>query len=118
MWNIHGLVVFQNDKLIVERYFEGQDRERGVGDLGTVNFAAESHRLRLLGRLLGGEFILGRSRLELFKLQLKLVEQSRRPRAIKRPPQLLDLELEVGDQRFSARLLRLGTGRFSKLGFR
>jgi CubicO group peptidase (beta-lactamase class C family) len=47
VWNIHGLVVLQNGKLIVERYFEGQDRERGVGDLGTVKFAAETlHDLR------------------------------------------------------------------------
>jgi CubicO group peptidase (beta-lactamase class C family) len=47
VWNIHGLLVLQNGKLIVERYFEGQDRERGVGDLGTVKFAAETlHDLR------------------------------------------------------------------------
>ena len=47
VWNIHGLIVLQNRKLIVERYFEGQDRERGVGDLGTVKFAAETlHDLR------------------------------------------------------------------------
>ncbi|MGJ5047900.1 serine hydrolase domain-containing protein [Bradyrhizobium oligotrophicum] len=47
VWNIHGLVVLQNGKQIVERYFEGQDRARGVGDLGTVRFAAETlHDLR------------------------------------------------------------------------
>jgi CubicO group peptidase (beta-lactamase class C family) len=47
VWNIHGLLVLQNGKLIVERYFEGQDRERGVGDLGTVKFMAETlHDLR------------------------------------------------------------------------
>ena len=47
VWNIHGLVVVQNDNLLVERYFEGQDRERGVGDLGTVKFAANTmHDLR------------------------------------------------------------------------
>ncbi|HXH42373.1 MAG TPA: serine hydrolase [Bradyrhizobium sp.] len=47
VWNIHGLVVLQNGKLIVERYFTGQDRERGVGDLGTVTFSAETpHDLR------------------------------------------------------------------------
>ncbi|MCK1576980.1 serine hydrolase [Bradyrhizobium sp. 174] len=47
VWNIHGLLVLQNGKLIVERYFEGQDRERGVGDLGTVKFSPETlHDLR------------------------------------------------------------------------
>ena len=47
VWNIHGLLVLRNGELIVERYLEGQDRERGVGDLGTVKFAAETlHDLR------------------------------------------------------------------------
>jgi len=47
VWNIHGLLVLQNGTLIVERYFEGQDRARGVGDLGTIKFAAETlHDLR------------------------------------------------------------------------
>ena len=47
IWNIHGLLVLRNGELIVERYLEGQDRERGVGDLGTVKFAAETlHDLR------------------------------------------------------------------------
>jgi CubicO group peptidase (beta-lactamase class C family) len=47
VWNIHGLLVLQDGKPIVERYFEGQDRERGVGDLGTVAFAADTlHDLR------------------------------------------------------------------------
>src|SRR6202012_5815525 len=30
--NIHGLVVLRDDQLIIERYFEGPDRARGVGD--------------------------------------------------------------------------------------
>ena len=34
-----------------------------------------AHGLGLLRRLLGGELILGRSRLELFQLQLQLVER-------------------------------------------
>lgn len=47
IWNIHGFLVLQNGKLLVERYFEGQDRERGVGDLGSVRFTAETlHDLR------------------------------------------------------------------------
>ncbi|MGC2777182.1 MAG: serine hydrolase [Bradyrhizobium sp.] len=47
IWNIHGLLVVQHGRPIVERYFEGQDRTRGVGDLGTVTFTAETlHDLR------------------------------------------------------------------------
>ncbi len=47
VWNIHGLLVLQNGEPIVERYFEGQDRARGVGDLGTIKFTAETlHDLR------------------------------------------------------------------------
>ncbi|MBR0860283.1 serine hydrolase domain-containing protein [Bradyrhizobium liaoningense] len=47
VWNIHGLVILQDGNLLVERYFEGQDNERGVGSLGTVKFAAETlHDLR------------------------------------------------------------------------
>lgn len=55
VWNIHGLVVLQNGKLIVERYFEGQDRQRGVGDLGPVKFAAETiHDLRSCSKSIVG----------------------------------------------------------------
>lgn len=47
VWNIHGLVVLRNGQLIIERYFEGQDRARGVGDLGTVKFTSQTmHDLR------------------------------------------------------------------------
>ncbi len=47
VWNILGIVVLRNEKLIVERYFEGQDRARGVGELGTVKFTAVTlHDLR------------------------------------------------------------------------
>jgi CubicO group peptidase (beta-lactamase class C family) len=47
LWNVHGLLVAQNGVTIVERYFEGQDRKRGVGDLGTVKFDAKTlHDLR------------------------------------------------------------------------
>jgi hypothetical protein len=80
-----------------------------------------AHGLGLLRRLLGGELILGRSRLELFQLQLQLVEQPRRAfraRSVERPPQLLDLELEMGDQRFCVRQFRLRVGRFGDLRLR
>jgi CubicO group peptidase (beta-lactamase class C family) len=47
IWNVHGLVVLQNGQLVIERYFEGQDRARGVGDLGTVKFTPQTmHDLR------------------------------------------------------------------------
>ena len=50
-------------------------------------------------RLLGRQFILGRSRFQLFELKLHLLQQPRltlRARAVKCPPQLLDLELGGG----------------------
>ena len=47
LWNIHGLIVLRDGRRIIERYFEGQDRARGIGDLGTVTFTAETpHDLR------------------------------------------------------------------------
>lgn len=47
VWNIHGLVVLRNDQLVIERYFEGQDRARGIGDLGNVKFTPQTmHDLR------------------------------------------------------------------------
>ena len=47
VWNMHGLIVLQNDELIIERYFEGSDRKRGTGDLGPVKFGVETlHDLR------------------------------------------------------------------------
>ena len=47
LWNIHGLIVLRDGKRVIERYFEGPDRARGVGDIGTVTFTAETpHDLR------------------------------------------------------------------------
>lgn len=47
VWNIHGILILKDGKQIVERYFEGQDRERGIGDLGAVKFTPETlHDLR------------------------------------------------------------------------
>ena len=28
IWNLHGLVVLRNDRLVLERYFEGEDNAR------------------------------------------------------------------------------------------
>jgi CubicO group peptidase (beta-lactamase class C family) len=38
IWNLHGLVVLRNDRLVLERYFEGEDRARGIGAIGRVSF--------------------------------------------------------------------------------
>jgi CubicO group peptidase (beta-lactamase class C family) len=47
IWNLRGLVILRGGRLIVERYFEGHDRARGVGDLGLVSFKPDTlHDLR------------------------------------------------------------------------
>ncbi|HVY17914.1 MAG TPA: serine hydrolase domain-containing protein [Rhodopila sp.] len=47
IWNLHGLVVLRNDRLVLERYFEGEDRARGVGTIGSVTFSPDTmHDLR------------------------------------------------------------------------
>src|SRR6516225_1247898 len=60
------------------------------------------------------QLILRRGRLELLQLKLQLVQQTHRalrPRAVECAPQLLDLELEMRNQRFAAGQVRLRTGR-------
>lgn len=45
-WNLHGLVVLRNDRLVLERYFEAEDNARGR-PLGKVAFKPETqHDLR------------------------------------------------------------------------
>ncbi len=59
------------------------------------------HGLRPGCRLIGRQLLLGRRRLQLFKLKLHLLQQPRlalRASAVKLPLQLLDLQLVVGDQ--------------------
>jgi CubicO group peptidase (beta-lactamase class C family) len=47
IWNLHGLIVLRNDRVVLERYFEGDDRKRGVGDIGRVAFKPDTlHDLR------------------------------------------------------------------------
>ena len=47
IWNLHGLVVLRNDRVVLERYFEGDDRQRGLGDIGRVAFKPDTlHDLR------------------------------------------------------------------------
>jgi hypothetical protein len=47
VWNLHGLVVVRNERLVLERYFEGEDNVRGVGPIGRVTFTPDTmHDLR------------------------------------------------------------------------
>jgi CubicO group peptidase (beta-lactamase class C family) len=47
VWNLHGLVVLRNDRLALERYFEGEDEARSVGGIGRVAFQPSTlHDLR------------------------------------------------------------------------
>ena len=47
VWNQHGLVVLRGNRLVLERYFEGEDEARGVGAIGRVTFRTDSmHDLR------------------------------------------------------------------------
>ncbi len=55
VWNVHGLVVTRNRKVVLERYFEGEDRARGRGALGRVAFTSETlHDLRSCSKSLVG----------------------------------------------------------------
>jgi CubicO group peptidase (beta-lactamase class C family) len=55
VWNLHGLVVWRNDRLMLERYFAGEDRARGIGRIGHVNFAADTiHDLRSCSKSIVG----------------------------------------------------------------
>jgi CubicO group peptidase (beta-lactamase class C family) len=55
VWNVHGLVVARNHKVVLERYFEGEDRARGRGALGRIAFTPETlHDLRSCSKSLVG----------------------------------------------------------------
>ncbi len=55
IWNLHGLVVLRNDRLVLERYFEGEDRARGVGAIGRVSFGPYTlHDLRSCSKSIVG----------------------------------------------------------------
>ena len=63
------------------------------------------YRLRPDRRCLGRQLVLGRCRLQIFKLKFHLLQQPRlalRAAAIKLTAKLLDLQLEMGDQCFTA----------------
>jgi len=55
VWNLHGIVVLRNGRLVIERYFEGEDRARGIGDLGRIRFTADTiHDLRSCSKSIVG----------------------------------------------------------------
>jgi CubicO group peptidase (beta-lactamase class C family) len=55
VWNLHGLVVLRNDRLVLERYFEGEDEARGTGEIGHVTFKPETiHDLRSCSKSIVG----------------------------------------------------------------
>ena len=55
IWNLHGLVVLRNDRLVLERYFEGEDHVRGIGPVGRVSFKPDMlHDLRSCSKSIVG----------------------------------------------------------------
>lgn len=55
IWNLHGLVVLKNDRIVLERYFDGDDHVRGVGAVGNVAFGPDSlHDLRSCSKSIVG----------------------------------------------------------------
>ena len=55
IWNLHGLVVLRNDRLVLERYFEGNDHVRGIGPVGHVTFKQDTlHDLRSCSKSIVG----------------------------------------------------------------
>ncbi len=47
VWNLHGLIALRDDRLVLEKYFEGEDRARGNGKIGHVSFNPDTiHDLR------------------------------------------------------------------------
>jgi CubicO group peptidase (beta-lactamase class C family) len=55
IWNQHGLIVLRNDRPVLERYFEGEDEARGVGDIGRVTFKPDTmHDLRSCSKSIVG----------------------------------------------------------------
>ena len=54
VWNLHGVVVVRNGRLVFERYFEGNDNARGH-PLGNVAFAADTlHDVRSVSKSIIG----------------------------------------------------------------
>ena len=55
IWNVHALVVLRSDRLVLERYFEGEDQARGIGAIGRVAFKSDTlHDLRSCSKSIVG----------------------------------------------------------------
>jgi CubicO group peptidase (beta-lactamase class C family) len=51
IWNVHGVVILRGGKLVLERYFTGNDRTRGIGNVGEVSFKPETlHDMRSVSK--------------------------------------------------------------------
>jgi CubicO group peptidase (beta-lactamase class C family) len=54
VWNLHGVVIMRNGRLVLERYFEGDDNARGA-PLGKVAFKPDTlHDLRSASKSIAG----------------------------------------------------------------
>ncbi len=54
VWNLHGVVIVRKGRLVLERYFEGEDNARG-SPLGTIAFKADTlHDLRSVSKSIVG----------------------------------------------------------------
>jgi CubicO group peptidase (beta-lactamase class C family) len=54
VWNLHGVVIVRNGRLVLERYFEGEDNARGR-PLGKISFDSDTlHDLRSVSKSIVG----------------------------------------------------------------
>ena len=55
IWNLHSVVIVRNGRLVLERYFEGEDTARGSRPIGVVSFKPDSlHDLRSVSKSIVG----------------------------------------------------------------
>lgn len=55
VWNLHGLLILRNERVVLERYFEGDDHVRGIGNIGRVKFTPSTlHDLRSCSKSIVG----------------------------------------------------------------
>jgi CubicO group peptidase (beta-lactamase class C family) len=54
-WNLHGVLVARGRRIVLERYFEGEDNVRGIGRVGRVAFGPDTlHDLRSVTKSIVG----------------------------------------------------------------
>jgi CubicO group peptidase (beta-lactamase class C family) len=55
VWNLHSVIVVRNARLVLERYFEGEDTARGGRPVGVVSFKPDTlHDLRSVSKSIVG----------------------------------------------------------------